>query len=272
VQVNTMNSDAVEAEGTSKILVTSGENCFVGNIHFGNVLPPKNPSCTFLKDPFANKTIPASSVTCTFKNLIVKANGTILSPGTYCGNTILNADNIKLNPGVYVFRNGGLQVQDATVIATNVAFVLTGTDPSIAVVGTSVLKQTPPAAGSLFAGFSIYLDSAAKLSSCETGDGKKALPSSGTMGGKAAKWPVKCQSGVYDSARYETSGTLYLANAALAVRDTGKLTIEQGSIISFLLLTSDTAALDLTAEKLSSASPAALRKYSEALVEAHLVQ
>jgi hypothetical protein len=47
VQVNTANWDAVESRGGGYIHSKNGENCFVGDIHYGDVQPPKNPTCTF---------------------------------------------------------------------------------------------------------------------------------------------------------------------------------------------------------------------------------
>ena len=53
VQVNTANWDAVEARDTSYIHSTNGVNCFTGDIHYGDVTPPKQETCTMLPDPEA---------------------------------------------------------------------------------------------------------------------------------------------------------------------------------------------------------------------------
>src|SRR6185436_4848544 len=63
VQVNTQNWDAVEARDSSYIHSKNGENCFVGDIHYGDVQPPKNPTCTFFPDPFAAYVVPTNPCT-----------------------------------------------------------------------------------------------------------------------------------------------------------------------------------------------------------------
>ena len=65
VQVNTQNWDAVEAQNTSYIHSTSGDNCFVGDIHFGDITPAKDVTCNLFTDPFAGYAMPASASTCT---------------------------------------------------------------------------------------------------------------------------------------------------------------------------------------------------------------
>jgi Flp pilus assembly protein TadG len=86
VQVNTQNWDAVEARDTSYIHSTKGDNCFVGDIHYGDVTPAKDATCTLLPDPYATGyAMPASAATCTYTNKVSKTDGAVLTPGTYCG-------------------------------------------------------------------------------------------------------------------------------------------------------------------------------------------
>ena len=62
------------------LISTNGSNCFVGDIHYGDVVPPKDPTCTFFTDHFASYTVPTN--TCTFTNKVVNTAGTTLTPGT----------------------------------------------------------------------------------------------------------------------------------------------------------------------------------------------
>jgi Flp pilus assembly protein TadG len=125
VQVNTANWDAVEARGSGYIHSKNGENCFVGDIHYGDVQPPKNPTCTFFQDPFVGYKLPASAGTCNFTNKVVNLPGTVLTPGTYCGGINITADTTfskGLNPGSIVA--GYILPEDGAVLN------LTGQMPS----------------------------------------------------------------------------------------------------------------------------------------------
>jgi len=64
VQVNTANWDAVESRDTSYIHSTNGSNCLSATSHYGDVVPPKDPTCTFFTDPFASYIVPTN--TCTY--------------------------------------------------------------------------------------------------------------------------------------------------------------------------------------------------------------
>src|SRR4029077_5184544 len=109
---NTENWDAVEARDTSYIHTTNGVNCFTGDIHYGDVQPPKQPTCTMLPDPFAGYTMPASANTCTYTQMKVQTDNTVLSPGTYCkGLQIQNVSNVTFSPGLYIITDGDLQIQ-----------------------------------------------------------------------------------------------------------------------------------------------------------------
>ena len=279
-QVNTSDTDAVEAEGTSRIAVLQGESCFVGDIHFGDVSPPKDPSCSFFPDPFTGYSMPSSAATCTYTNGSFLSSGAILNPGTYCGDTTIKASKITLNPGIYIIKDGNFNVVDSSVTATGVTFLLTGADPTFNLAGTSQLTQTPTTSGP-FAGFALYLSSNATLSNCEAGNGKNVLsaqpaglkPKSGSASASTSAWPAKCVSGVFDTANLTTSGTIYLARMAFVLRDSAVVKANQAAIVSLLLLASDSASLDLTPSRDTSvAASAALLKYSEAFRTPRLVK
>src|SRR6185437_10757317 len=103
-QVNTANWDAVEARDTSYIHSTNGVNCFTGEIHYGDVQPPKQVSCAMLPDPFSTYNVPTNA--CTYTNMTVNSNVT-LSPGTYCGGLkITGNSNVTLSPGLYFMQAG----------------------------------------------------------------------------------------------------------------------------------------------------------------------
>jgi Flp pilus assembly protein TadG len=142
VQVNTANWDAVESRDTSYIHSTNGQNCFVGDIHYGDVLPPKSPTCAFFSDPFATLAEPGRA--CDHINKVVNTAGEVLSPGTYCGGLLINAST-KFLPGLYVVRDGKFQVvgSGTNVQAEDVTFVLSGKNAGFFSNSTGTFNITP---------------------------------------------------------------------------------------------------------------------------------
>jgi Flp pilus assembly protein TadG len=125
-QVNTNDWDAVQADDNSYIHGTQGSNCFVGDIHFGDVTPPKEASCTLFPDPFSSYAMPASASNCDYGTIAGKtgnnpkykmpnnATSVVLSPGTYCQGLQLQGGSltsVTFNPGVYIIAGGQLQMQ-----------------------------------------------------------------------------------------------------------------------------------------------------------------
>src|SRR5436190_233102 len=122
VQVNTLNWDAVESRDTSYIHSTNGSNCFTGDIHYGDVTPPKQETCTMLPDPYAAYVVPSNNP-CTYTNKQVNAS-TTLTPGTYCGGLkITNSANVTFSPGIYYIQNGDFTIdKSANATGNGVTF------------------------------------------------------------------------------------------------------------------------------------------------------
>jgi Flp pilus assembly protein TadG len=79
-------------------------------------------------DPLLDWTAP-SSAGCTFNNVSLNRSTDIeLAPGVYCGGlTATSKQSIKLLPGVYVIKNGGLKLTaDASITGDGVGIFLTG--------------------------------------------------------------------------------------------------------------------------------------------------
>lgn len=252
VQVNTQNLDAVEARNTSYIHSTNGENCFVGDIHYGDVLPPKDPSCTFFADPFAGLAMPASAATCNNTNLSVIGTVT-LQPGTYCGNTTVNGTNITFAPGLYIIKDGNITITGSSKVTANgVTFVLTGKGPNFYINKTAQFTQTAMTSGP-FAGFAFYLDTSA-TTSCSFSDG-------GKLAGQ--KLPNDCINAVDDSAIATITGIVYLANSAFLADTSANVTVT-GSFISWALVANSAASIAITgAFPSASSAAAAMQKFSQ---------
>jgi Flp pilus assembly protein TadG len=241
VQVNTTDWDAVEARNTSYIHSTNGDNCFVGDIHYGDVQPPKDPSCTFFADPFAGYKMPASAATCTFTNYKVTGNGVTLKPGTYCGSTTLNGGNITLSPGLYIINSGDLTITGNSIVTANgVTILFTGTGPNFYINQNAQLTITP-ASGSVagqFAGFVFYLDNNSDMTACASvTDGARLT------GGKSAG---DCVNAVDNNAKLTMSGIAYLTNAAFLADNNAVVTVNSGSLIANFLVANNNAVFSLT--------------------------
>ena len=71
-----------------------------------------------------------------------------LSPGTYCGGLDITAQStIRLDPGVYIIKDGELKISDSTVTGTDVMIGFTGKGAKFWMTGGAVMKVTSPSSG-----------------------------------------------------------------------------------------------------------------------------
>jgi len=228
VQVNTANWDAVESRDTSYIHSTNGSNCFVGDIHYGDVVPPKDPTCTFFTDPFASYTVPTN--TCTYTNKSVTAPAT-LTPGTYCGGINISKD-VTFSPGVYYIQDGDLTVSgSANITANNVTFLITGASSNLNITTSGTLTMSPNTAAGQWSGFLFYYDQPSAVNNKKSG---KA----------GANW-IK-------NATLNGSGIIYLVNQTLNIQNSAVMNINPGSIIADFILPDSGGTLNLTGSLNSS--------------------
>jgi Flp pilus assembly protein TadG len=208
VQVNTQNWDAVEARDTSYIHSVNGVNCFTGDIHYGDVTPPKQPTCTMLPDPYSTLNVPQNS--CDFTNYAVSTN-TTLNPGTYCGGIkISSGANVTLSPGNYYIQNGDFQVLGSSSLTGNgVTMLLSGQNTNVNINTTGTITMSPSTSGS-WAGFLFYWDQ----------------PNSAKKG----------QKNVFSGATMNLSGILYFVGQTLDITGGAHVTVNPGSIIADFLL------------------------------------
>lgn len=254
VQVNTKNWDAVEARNSSYIHSTDGENCFVGDIHYGDVKPPKNPSCAFFKDPNSGISMPSSASTCTYTNLTVTSSGVTLQPGTYCGTTTISGGIVNFAPGVHIISSGDLILTgNAQITAKGVSFVLTGTKPNFLMKQNAKLTITPTTSGK-FAGYAFYMDANSNYSFCS------ALRD----GASVVKKITDCVNSMEDNAQLHASGIVYFGSAAFVFYDYSKMILDKGSLVALYLLGFDNSTVNITGSlDVSTSSEIAMQKYSE---------
>jgi len=221
VQVNTANWDAVEARDTSYIHSAKGVNCFTGDIHYGDVSPAKQPTCTMMDDPYASYQIPAAS-SCDYTNYTVKTAGAVVQPGVYCGGlTIQNA--ATLSPGLYTMKNGDLNIsgKNFNVTANGVTVLLTGKGAGVTINltnGNIAFSPDTNADAGQFAGFVFFLDQ--------------------SVTGYLATSQIV-------AANVTMSGVVYLKGQQLVLNNKASVTVDPGSIIAGYILPNGGSSLTL---------------------------
>lgn len=155
--VNSDSPSAINAVGTS--LGTAQGFCTVGGVEGGNhFAPAPYTQCDALADPFAAKfaaSYPDADV-CDHDNVELKSGSFELSPGVYCGNTVLKPQaDVTFLPGIYVFKGGYLEVQGgASAHGTDVSFFFEGSDTRLIVRGGGDIDLKAQESGE-YAGFVI---------------------------------------------------------------------------------------------------------------------
>lgn len=158
--INSSSSASINAVGAS-----SGQAegyCTDGGVsgaaHF---TPAPRTGCGKLDDPFASKFasyVPPGG--CNATNLELKKGTHVLQPGVYCGGISLKAHaDVQFEPGVYVIKDGVLQVQaQSSATGTGVAFYFTGNGAQLEVRGGGDIDFKAPAEGEELAGFVFVQD------------------------------------------------------------------------------------------------------------------
>lgn len=209
-QVNTQNWDAVEARDSSYIHSVNGVNCFTGDIHYGDVTPQKQDTCTMFPDPFASYTVPSNP--CTYTNMTITSSVT-LSPGTYCGGIkISSSSNVIFSPGVYYIQDGDFSITGSSSATGNgVTFLITGQSSNINFNTTGTITFSPytGADAGKFAGFLFFWDQPS------TKKGQTEVFSTGTM---------------------NFSGVIYFVGQILSITNNATVTVNPGSIIADFIL------------------------------------
>jgi Flp pilus assembly protein TadG len=229
VQVNTANWDAVEARDTSYIHSANGDNCFVGDIHYGDVQPPKDPTCMMFPDPYASIAMPASAANCDYTQMKVQTNGTVLTPGTYCkGLQLQNISDVTFSPGLYIISGGDLQAHgqgntSMNITATGVTFILTGQNAGLDLKNVN-FNITPATNVGAFSGFLFFLD--------QTTDSHGK-----TLYGNQSK---------IENVQMNTRGIIYLAGQSFSPTKGSAITMNPGSIIADVMQLDSASSFNLT--------------------------
>lgn len=103
-----------------------------------------------VNDPLIDLIAPEPS-NCDENNTILREGKVTLNPGTYCGGIIaLSATQIKLNPGIYIMKNGPLFLGgSATLSGENVGFYFHGNNAVFGFGGATKVSLTAPKTGKM---------------------------------------------------------------------------------------------------------------------------
>ena len=121
--------------------------------------PAPSTDCPVVPDPLSSRPTPTVG-SCTAIDLEITED-TTLSPGTYCGGIKISDDSqVKLQPGVYVIKDGPLEVEDsASFSGEYVGIYLTGTDSTFKFDADTTIDLGAPSDGAM-AGLLFMEDSA----------------------------------------------------------------------------------------------------------------
>lgn len=110
--------------------LTTAKICIAGStiIDNGGTHLNLNKSCAAADDPYTSTWPTPSSSSCTYSNGNYNGGSVALSPGTYCGWFNFNSSpTVKLNPGTYVIKNGGWNVNGGTWTGEGITFYFADT-------------------------------------------------------------------------------------------------------------------------------------------------
>jgi Flp pilus assembly protein TadG len=124
---STANPAAIFNSGTD---ITSSRICLAGTtiIDNGGTHPNLAKGCPAANNPFAGTLPVPASASCDYNNLNFNGSTATLSPGVYCGWVNFNASvNVTLQPGVYVIKGGGWNVNGGDWSGNGVTFYFADT-------------------------------------------------------------------------------------------------------------------------------------------------
>ena len=159
VYSNSPSKTGLRADRNSKIRAHS--ICSVGGYYqhkgVADVVPEPITDCPKIDDPLGDR--PAPNVgACDYNDTIITAD-TRLNPGTYCDGIKIDGDaRVTLNSGVYVIKDGSLEVNDdASLTGSGVGFFMTGENSLFNFAKETKIDLSAPVTGEL-AGILFYED------------------------------------------------------------------------------------------------------------------
>lgn len=119
---STANPAAIFNAGSS---IDTKRICIAGSsiIDNGGTHPNLQTSCPAANDPYAGTLTEPASGACDYSDLNHNGGTVNLKPGVYCGwHNFNNQPDVRFDPGVYVIKNGGWNVNGGTWVGSDVTF------------------------------------------------------------------------------------------------------------------------------------------------------
>jgi Flp pilus assembly protein TadG len=116
----------------------------------GNFSPEPIVDCPTFDDPLLGRPEPTIGA-CGPSTLNMVTSSATLRPGTFCGGlTIKKGAQVKLDPGIYIIKDGPLVVEDAAKLSgSGVGFYLVGTGAVVTLNSGSSIDLAAPTAGAM---------------------------------------------------------------------------------------------------------------------------
>ena len=207
---NAAGGRSITAQGAPR--VDADRICAVGQVDGSRGLnPTPEAGCEPAPDPYAGRVLSVDAG-CDWNNRVVESKTPVtLDAPTYCGGLFMEGGTIKLNPGLYVVRDGPLTIAaNANLTGNGVSILLVGEGADLLFRGSPSVTLTAMASGPL-AGIAIAM----------AADG---LPKTAIMEG---------------SPNLAVAGSLYLPGASLTLRGSPSIAIsgkrDKLVALSFLL-------------------------------------
>lgn len=148
-QVNSTANHALQMDGNSTL--SSSDICVGGTVQgagSSNVSPQPREFCPGRPDPLAGTPMPSFGA-CNHHDKEFEATVQTISPGVYCGGLAIDdGSHITLSPGLYVIKDGELEVDGgSTLSGSGVTIVLTGDDASLNFDDDSTIGLSAPTSG-----------------------------------------------------------------------------------------------------------------------------
>ncbi|GAA2116162.1 pilus assembly protein TadG-related protein [Nocardioides bigeumensis] len=212
-------------------LVSTGGNTVQGTVNRpGNFTPAAITGSPQIPDPLAELALPPSMVGLSAQTANTSATPCVLQPGIYVGFQI-RAKTCTMNPGLYVFRSGTLD------LASN---------PSTRLQGTGVTLYFTCSTGTTVRACNAN-ESGATMDF--SGNGSLALtgPTSGELKGLSIVYDRNNTSGLRLTGNgvTGTSGTIYMANGLLDIRGNGCSTAYSAVIVKSLAYSGTNSCLNV---------------------------
>ncbi|MCZ8187292.1 MAG: pilus assembly protein [Beijerinckiaceae bacterium] len=206
---NSQHRSAVTLGEGSKLKATTicarGGIKNIGSSVEGNLVT----DCPEIKDPLASKPEPATSLLC--KTLPKKIAGGSFSfdPGTYCGGMQIHGTaKVTFNPGVYIFKDGPLRVQNTAELHGNgVTLFFTGKNAYFRFEHQGLINLTAPVSG----------DTAGMLIWEGSGMIEEVAAKTDPLTGTTTTVKITNQNRITSDRAKVLTGTIYLRKGALTI-------------------------------------------------------